>query len=1179
MEPLAYLLPRKKFLEHEKLLSFQEIDPENLLPVYKWEIDEDDEDAPTLPKYMYVAHSWYDEERVDNENGTKFQTIKEIFMNLRSVKYIWIDYSCVDLTIEQHRTACLVNMEHIVEKATTIFVLPHRCLRRDNFPVYDVEYFTRWSWCVFETCFMLKRPSKMKLIEITEEEESEDDAGKVKTNVVSLPTNNEADQVEFLLLHFANIESIVKNNDFAKFQAQYQAPDHESHDKEVIWDFLTHHQDTLFSRECNVSDFFSHSATKAASALKKKLMQWEPISGEEDCAPYGIITLKQEQQSSENPEKSDTPGSKDMIEEDVGAGKEITEEKDAETQEQPDTLAAVDLEGKKDNEPVQAKEETEDVATKASEENDLEDKEKENVNEEEETKEQPDTSAAVDLEGKKDNEPVQAKEETEDVAIEASEESGLEDKEKENVNEEEETKICESSDQQKTGADIKRKLCLPPPREQQADNKTTPEPKIIDPAVARSPITLRISGEQIPVEMKNPGSSDSVPVFLFAEQVPMIENAPMDGIQLKEERPRFNIQGVGSPKKVNGQKVVDNCSCVEKEAGTLLDANLFMILAFIVGGGLAIGAAYLFGLTELSFYKMFKVFALIFGSALGGAALIALGGVLLAKFITPKDDDCCSDSKLNESSFIGLGFALGGSFTAAVLNLKWLGDTLENAITAFLYGVLCVSAYFVAGTTAIGGAVFVAFFLWSSLKDFIRSFGKSQQSKPKPVVKHYAESDLMTNLVIGVAFIIGGGIAAAALNMNWISVQGSYTSEINLLVMIGYGLGGAFALGLGVALAGVLISKLSSPKIDDCANCGPQSFENAFGFLAFAMGGGVSAYLVNTSLINASVGSFVANIVVKAITCAGYTSAVSLVAGLFVFTILFIKSSVQSLFTRPKCVQVKVKTSKKVCAESKFPAGAIGFLIFFLGGALTIGIRYFLVSSESSAEYELVRKIVTYSLYGAAAAWVLGAVIFVIGMALSFMGPKLAAEPSPKTEASTDSAHNVFGVLAFVLFGSFALRFFGPAPIIDRTSIQTLLPGESMNITQYLTSGCAEGTAGCNPHMVLLTRRCNLILAEGETFDGKNTVVWQSNTKQNCEEGYCEGCSVSLDGTTGSLTVQNGAKKLWSSRTPKKTTSIHGTFAASLTSNGVFAVTKGNQTVVTVAHAAATGLYSSVTSG
>jgi len=1098
MEPLAYLLPRKKFLEHEKLLSFQEIDPENLLPVYKWEIDEDDEDAPTLPKYMYVAHSWYDEERVDNENGTKFQTIKEIFMNLRSVKYIWIDYSCVDLTIEQHRTACLVNMEHIVEKATTIFVLPHRCLRRDNFPVYDVEYFTRWSWCVFETCFMLKRPSKMKLIEITEEEESEDDAGKVKTNVVSLPTNNEADQVEFLLLHFANIESIVKNNDFAKFQAQYQAPDHESHDKEVIWDFLTHHQDTLFSRECNVSDFFSHSATKAASALKKKLMQWEPILGEEDCAPYGIITLKQEQQSSENPEKSDTPGSKDMIEEDVGAGKEITEEKDAETQEQPDTLAAVDLEGKKDNEPVQAKEETE------------------------------------------------------DVAIEASEESGLEDKEKENVNEEEETK---------------------------ADNKTTPEPKIIDPAVARSPITLRISGEQIPVEMKNPGSSDSVPVFLFAEQVPMIENAPMDGIQLKEERPRFNIQGVGSPKKVNGQKVVDNCSCVEKEAGTLLDANLFMILAFIVGGGLAIGAAYLFGLTELSFYKMFKVFALIFGSALGGAALIALGGVLLAKFITPKDDDCCSDSKLNESSFIGLGFALGGSFTAAVLNLKWLGDTLENAITAFLYGVLCVSAYFVAGTTAIGGAVFVAFFLWSSLKDFIRSFGKSQQSKPKPVVKHYAESDLMTNLVIGVAFIIGGGIAAAALNMNWISVQGSYTSEINLLVMIGYGLGGAFALGLGVALAGVLISKLSSPKIDDCANCGPQSFENAFGFLAFAMGGGVSAYLVNTSLINASVGSFVANIVVKAITCAGYTSAVSLVAGLFVFTILFIKSSVQSLFTRPKCVQVKVKTSKKVCAESKFPAGAIGFLIFFLGGALTIGIRYFLVSSESSAEYELVRKIVTYSLYGAAAAWVLGAVIFVIGMALSFMGPKPAAEPSPKTEASTDSAHNVFGVLAFVLFGSFALRFFGPAPIIDRTSIQTLLPGESMNITQYLTSGCAEGTAGCNPHMVLLTRRCNLILAEGETFDGKNTVVWQSNTKQNCEEGYCEGCSVSLDGTTGSLTVQNGAKKLWSSRTPKKTTSIHGTFAASLTSNGVFAVTKGNQTVVTVAHAAATGLYSSVTSG
>jgi len=512
------------------------------------------------------------------------------------------------------------------------------------------------------------------------------------------------------------------------------------------------------------------------------------------------------------------------------------------------------------------------------------------------------------------------------------------------------------------------------------------------------------------------------------------------------------------------------------------------------------------------------------GYGLGVAISVILGIALMSKLFSHEKEDKGLDWMGILIISVGSAWAVLFFVIGGMLALKQ-----ELSISEISWPVLL--AYGIGGVIAVGLGIALVSTLFSP---------------DKLMIQASAQYDLMTNLIVFLAFLwtmifLLIGVETAAKTWDWeVSlVEVSYTTEVK------------FAGALGIGLAGVLIHLFSPAK----------SYQNALGFLAFAVGGGLSSCLLNTSLISASAGSILLSIVLKAATYFGYVSAASLAVGLVIFVLLFIQSSVQNFLSRPKCVSSQKKTPQ-VCTVPKYYGGAIVLAIFFIGGGFTLVARYFLVSSESTAEYELVRKIITYSLYGGAAAWILGAAIFFIGVILSL--------------ASSKSVYSYcfFWLLCIALIGAAALLFLWPVEVIPRTSIQTLLPGDSMNITQYLAPNCTQSAVGCNPHIVFLTERCNLVLAEGNSFTGENTVNWQSNTQANCEGGRCEDCSVSLDSTTGSLSVQNGAKKLWSSRAPKKTTSVNGTYAASITSAGVFTITKGNQSVVTVAHAPATGVYS-----
>eukprot|EP00638_Chattonella_subsalsa_P000771 CAMPEP_0117753358 /NCGR_PEP_ID=MMETSP0947-20121206/12173_1 /TAXON_ID=44440 /ORGANISM="Chattonella subsalsa, Strain CCMP2191" /LENGTH=538 /DNA_ID=CAMNT_0005572215 /DNA_START=100 /DNA_END=1713 /DNA_ORIENTATION=- len=264
MEPVAYLLPKELLLEKSSFPTFQEMSgKDTLLPIADW-------NQRKIPNYAYVAHNWNYRNEIDNERNLKMEVLQQILRKVKAIKYIWIDVTCMDLRNEQSCRSSLMQLDKLIEKSSRVFVLPHvsprvPVLPGQKNPQYDVQNYTQWAWCMYELCNYLKRPSKIRMIQIRRI-----DGAEFNAEMVSLPSSDPSDQVEYLLSAFTEIETIVKSQDRQDFIAKYKV--HDGHDHEMIWDCFVEKEETIFSGRRHETDFYSYKLAED----KEDLSRWSP---------------------------------------------------------------------------------------------------------------------------------------------------------------------------------------------------------------------------------------------------------------------------------------------------------------------------------------------------------------------------------------------------------------------------------------------------------------------------------------------------------------------------------------------------------------------------------------------------------------------------------------------------------------------------------------------------------------------------------------------------------------------------------------------------------------------------------------------------------------------------------------------------------------------------------------
>jgi len=260
---LLYLMPRESLSVGKPLPSFDQV--KDQLVAY--------DSLDDLPKFVYVSHSWFTDDHADDENGSKASILVRALKTMRKVKYVWIDYSCLDQAKDEEIEKSLGIIQKITDLATRILILPLRVPGQwlpggnSGVPVYDMSSFKSQAWCIFEACYFLKRPSRCRVVRCRPSDQAEIGFA-VELN--SFPSKDEADEVAQLLEGFHEAQRCVaegRPDQFGKaFRPRSRVP------ADAVYQAMAAQKELFFGSIRDPSDYMDPTLPSWKS-LKK---QWTP---------------------------------------------------------------------------------------------------------------------------------------------------------------------------------------------------------------------------------------------------------------------------------------------------------------------------------------------------------------------------------------------------------------------------------------------------------------------------------------------------------------------------------------------------------------------------------------------------------------------------------------------------------------------------------------------------------------------------------------------------------------------------------------------------------------------------------------------------------------------------------------------------------------------------------------